>query len=80
VRPRGAVEKVAAIESLVRLFGEIGKGDTTINPEALEARVVEGLVKKEIEDAIRPAFVQWVKDNAAIASGMDLRDVLSVPA
>jgi hypothetical protein len=79
VRPRGAVEKVAAIESLVRLFGEIGKGDTTINPEALEARVVEGLVKKEIEDAIRPAFVQWVKDNAAIASGMDLRDVLSVP-
>jgi hypothetical protein len=80
VRARGAVEKVAAIESLVRLFGEIGKGGKTINPEALEARVVEGLVKKEIEDAIRPAFVQWVKDNAAIASGMDLRDVLSVPA
>ncbi|HLM74799.1 MAG TPA: hypothetical protein VK459_18955 [Polyangiaceae bacterium] len=79
VRPLGAVGKVAAVESLVRLFGELDRGGS-INAEPLQPRVVEGLVKKELEDAIRPALLQWVRDNAAIASGMDLRDVLSVPA
>jgi hypothetical protein len=80
VRPLGAVSKVAAVESLVRLFGELDKKGSSIDPEPLEARTVDGLVKKQIEDAIRPAFLQWVKENAAIASGMDLRAVLSVPA
>jgi hypothetical protein len=79
VRPLGAVGKVAAVESLVRLFGELDKGKS-VDAEPLQPRLVEGLVKKELEDAIRPAFLQWVKENAAIASGMDLRDVLSVPA
>jgi hypothetical protein len=79
VRPLGAVGKVAAVESLVRLFGELDRGGS-INAEPLQPRVVEGLVKKELEDAIRPALLQWVRENAAIASGMDLRDVLSVPA
>ena len=79
VRPLGAVGKAAAVESLVRLFGELDKGKP-VDAEPLQPRLVEGLVKKELEDAIRPAFLQWVKENAAIASGMDLRDVLSVPA
>jgi hypothetical protein len=79
VRPLGAVAKVAAVESLVRLFGELdGKG--SIDAEPLRPRVVEGLVKKELEDAIRPALLQWVRENAAIASGMDLRDVLALSA
>ncbi|MCK6587885.1 MAG: hypothetical protein L6Q76_09905, partial [Polyangiaceae bacterium] len=69
----------AAVEALVRLFGELDK-DGSIEPGKIQPRLVEGLVKKEIEDAIRPAFLQWVRENAAIASGMDLRDVLSVPA
>lgn len=79
VRPLGAVGKAAAVEALVRLFGELDK-DGSIEPGKIQPRLVEGLVKKEIEDAIRPAFLQWVRENAAIASGMDLRDVLSVPA
>jgi hypothetical protein len=79
VRPLGAVGKAAAVESLVRLFGELDRGGS-IDAEPLQPRVVEGLVKKELEDAIRPALLQWVRENAAIASGMDLRDVLSVPA
>lgn len=79
VRPLGAVGKAAAVESLVRLFGELDKGGS-VDPEPLQPRTVEGLVKKKIEDAVRPAFLQWVMENAAIASGMDLRDVLSVPA
>lgn len=82
VRPLGAIGKAAAVESLLRLFGEIDKkgGDAVLDPRPLESRTVDGLVKKEIEDAIRPALFQWVKDNAGIAAGVDLRAALGVPA
>jgi hypothetical protein len=79
VRPLGTIEKAAAIESLVRLFGALsGRADGKIDPAELEARGVDELLKKEIVGAIRPALLQWVQANATIASGIDLRSVLGV--
>jgi hypothetical protein len=82
VRPLGSVGKSAAVESLIRLFGTLSTRGAAagLDPEHIEACTVEELLKKEIEEALQPALVQWVRANATIASGLDLRSVLSVAA
>lgn len=77
VRPLGAAEKVAAGESLIRLFGAIAGGGG-LDPRRLQPRVVEGLLMKEIEAALRPALTSWVRENAAIASGINLGTALGI--
>ena len=80
VRPLGAVGAAAGVESLVRLLGALSAGGAAgLDPARIDASAVEGLVKEEIEQALRPALVQWVRDNAGAIVGFDLRDVLAIP-
>ena len=80
VRALGDNGAVAGIESLVLLLGALGTaGVSGLDPAHLGAGAAEGLVKEEIERAIRPALLQWVQDNAGAITGFDLRDVLGIP-
>lgn len=77
VRAMGDVGKVAAGESLIRLFGQIAGGGG-IDPRRLQARMVEGLLKKEIESALKPALTDWVRSNATATAGLDLGTALGI--
>lgn len=77
VRGLGDVGAAAAGESLIRLFNVI-VGGGGIDPRRLQPRAIEGLLRKEVESALRPALAQWVRDNAAIASGVNLGDALGI--
>ena len=79
VRPLGAADKASAVESLVRLFGALGEpGAPAVNPADLEARLVDDLLRRKIQEAIHPALLQWVKQNATIVPGLDLPSVLGI--
>jgi hypothetical protein len=79
VQPLGVAETAAGLESLVRLLGTLGTtGTLGLDPARLDASAVKGMVKQEIERALRPALVQWVHDNAGAIAGFDLRDVLGI--
>ncbi|WP_437530887.1 hypothetical protein WME79_00510 [Sorangium sp. So ce726] len=81
VEPLGAARQAAGAESLVRLFGAlVAGGGVALDPQRLGPSVVEGLVKEEIARALRPALVEWVRQNADVVVGMDLRQVLGIPA
>lgn len=77
VRGLGEVGAAAAGESLIRLFSAFAGGGG-IDPRRLQPRAIEGLLRKEIESALRPALAQWVRDNAAIASGVNLGEALGI--
>ena len=80
VRPLGGVGAAAGAESLVRLLGALSSaGAAGLDPARIDAGAVEGLVKAEIEQALRPALLQWVRDNAGALAGFDLCDVLAIP-
>ncbi|AUX28048.1 MULTISPECIES: hypothetical protein [Sorangium] len=80
VEPLGAAGQAAGVESLVRLFSALAAGGgVTLDPKHLGPSAVEGLVKEEIARALRPALVDWVRQNAEIIVGMDLRQVLGIP-
>ncbi|WP_437335291.1 hypothetical protein [Sorangium sp. So ce394] len=80
VEPLGAAGQAAGVESLVRLFGALAAGGgVAFDPKHLGPSAVEGLVKEEIARALRPALVDWVRQNAEIIVGMDLRQVLGIP-
>ncbi|KYF47278.1 hypothetical protein BE04_04925, partial [Sorangium cellulosum] len=77
VEPLGAAGQAAGVESLVRLFSALAAGGgVAFDPKHLGPSAVEGLVKEEIARALRPALVDWVRQNAEIVVGMDLRQVL----
>ncbi|XXX77258.1 hypothetical protein WMF30_00595 [Sorangium sp. So ce134] len=79
VEPLGAAGQAAGVESLVRLFGALAAGGgVTFDPKHLGPSAVEGLVKEEVARALRPALVDWVRQNAEIIVGMDLRQVLGI--
>ncbi|WP_437317304.1 hypothetical protein [Sorangium sp. So ce385] len=80
VEPLGAAGQAAGVESLVRLFSALAAGGgVTFDPKHLGPSAVEGLVKEEVARALRPALVDWVRQNAEIIVGMDLRQVLGIP-
>ncbi|WP_437998697.1 hypothetical protein WMF26_00570 [Sorangium sp. So ce185] len=80
VEPLGAAGQAAGVESLVRLFSALAAGGgVAFDPKHLGPSAVEGLVKEEIARALRPALVDWVRQNAEIIVGMDLRQVLGIP-
>ncbi|AGP33116.1 hypothetical protein [Sorangium cellulosum] len=80
VEPLGAAGQAAGVESLVRLFSALAAGGgVAFDPKHLGPSAVEGLVKEEIARALRPALVDWVRQNAEIVVGMDLRQVLGIP-
>lgn len=79
VEPLGAAGQAAGVESLVRLFGAlVAGGGVTLDPQRLGPSAVEGLVKEEVARALRPVLVDWVRQNAEIVVGMDLRQVLGI--
>jgi hypothetical protein len=81
VRPLGDAGGIAGVEGLIRLLGALGSsGGLGLDPARLDPAAVEGVVKEEIERALRPALVRWVEDNAGAITGFDLRDVLGIPA
>lgn len=81
IEPLGAARQAAGAESLVRLFSAlVAGGGVALDPQRLGPSAVEGLVKEEIARALRPALVEWVQQNADVVVGMDLRQVLGIPA
>jgi len=79
VRPLGAAGQLAGVESLVRLFGALSsQGPQGLDPAKLKPNAVEGFVKQEIEAALRPALLQWVRDNADAMVGIDVQGALGV--
>lgn len=80
VRPLGAAGDAAALEWLVRLMGALAtQGAVGLHqPERMEPGAVETFVKAQIEEALRPALLQWVNENAEATPGLDLRKVLGI--
>ncbi|WP_437676726.1 hypothetical protein [Sorangium sp. So ce131] len=80
VHPLGSLGKAAGAESIVRLFAALttGGGAAALDPRRLQPTVVEGLVKEEIARALRPALLDWVRQNATAVQGLDLWKVLGI--
>ncbi|EYF07202.1 hypothetical protein [Chondromyces apiculatus] len=79
VKALGEAGQIAGVESLIRLIGALGShGALGMDPAKIAPSAVEGLVKQEIEATLRPALLQWVRDNAGMVAGIDLKAALGI--
>ncbi|MCC6553229.1 MAG: hypothetical protein IT372_09450, partial [Polyangiaceae bacterium] len=68
VHPLGATGQLAGVEGLVRLLGALGaRGPLGLDRAHLEPSAVLSLVREEIERALQPALIQWIRDSAGAA-------------
>lgn len=79
VKPVGALGTVAAVESLIRLFGELTQKDPRLmDPAALEPSLIKTGVQREIERSLSKTLVDWVAQNPVVGNGIDLRKALGI--
>lgn len=79
VKPVGALGTVAAVESLIRLFGELSKQNPSLmDPDALEPSIIKLGVQREIQKALSQTLIDWVMQNPVVGSDIDLRKALGI--
>lgn len=79
VKPLGALGTVAAVESLVRLFGVLtDKNPNLMDPSALEPSLIKLGVQREIERALHKTLKDWVLANPIVGPDIDLRKALGI--